>query len=241
MTSLSRSSGRREFLLAAGIWPWTWFRRDPSLAGIRFRQVRRTGGRRYIHIHGDERTAFEVLESLTSRARGDVFFIQSNTRDVQVRGLTIDPNRMWSRAGAERSLRNLNKTDTGVDQALRAIEDDREGVLRRLLPRGGELLVALHNNGPGYSVEDETAISDQVARNDKEHPDEFILCSVRADFDIQSRGPFNVVLQQNPKGEDDGSLSRLWAARNVRYVNIEAARGNAAAQRNMLDWVERVL
>ena len=41
--------------------------------------------------------------------------------------------------------------------------------------------------------------------------------------------------------EDDGSLSRLCATRGVRYVNIEAALGNAEAQQRMLDWIERVL
>jgi hypothetical protein len=45
-------------------------------------------------------------------------------------------------------------------------------------------------------------------------------------------------LQSEAKGEEDGSLSRLAAARRIRYVNIEAAKGREAAQRAMLEWVE---
>ncbi|HYO84598.1 MAG TPA: hypothetical protein VES20_24565 [Bryobacteraceae bacterium] len=238
------AESRREFLAAAavaGLLPWNWFRRAPGIAGIRFRRVRRTGARRYIHIHGNERTAHDTLVAHLDAARGDAFFIRSDERNVTAAGLTVDPNRIWSRVGAERSLRNLNKDHSSVEKALRRIDSDRDAFLKSLLPRDGNLLIALHNNGPGYSVQDEVPISDGVALNNAAHPDEFILCTMRADFDVLSAGPYNVLLQQKPPGEDDGSLSRLCAARNVRYVNIEAAHDNAAAQRAMLDWVERTI
>jgi len=77
--------------------------------------------------------------------------------------------------------------------------------------------------------------------NDKEHPHEFMLCTQVADFQILSGGPFNVLLQNKAPKEDDGSLSRLCAKNGVRYVNVEAALGNAAAQTRMLEWVNRVL
>jgi hypothetical protein len=103
------------------------------------------------------------------------------------------------------------------------------------------VLVALHNNGPDYSVRDEVPISDAVAMNDAAHPDEFMLCTIKSDFEMLSGGPFNVVLQNRAPKEDDGSLSRLCAARNVRYVNVEAAPEHADAQRRMLEWIEVVL
>ena len=71
-----------------------------------------------------------------------------------------------------------------------------------------------------------------------EHPDEFMLCTMRDDFEKLAKGPYNVLLQYTAPPDDDGSLSRLCAARNIRYVNIEAAHGNAAAQREMLEWLE---
>jgi hypothetical protein len=238
---------RREFLAASTgfelLLPWRWFRRDPSIAGIRFREVRRDDGRHYIWIHGDERTAQGVLSHWMQSATGRAYFIRSEARNVDLEGGKIDPNRMWSRAGAEKSLRNLNKewTDARIQKALDRLDGDREKCLKRLLPPKDSLLIALHNNGPAYSVQDEVSISDAAALKDALHPDEFMLCTSRPDFELLAGGPFNVLLQQHAPPDDDGSLSRLCAARSVRYVNIEAAHDNAEGQRRMLEWLNGVL
>ena len=64
----------------------------------------------------------------------------------------------------------------------------------------------------------------------------FLLASNAKDFALLEKSPFNCVLQTNPAPPDDGSLSRLCAKRGIRYVNIEAALGDTAAQRAMLGW-----
>ena len=238
---------RREFFAATAFeWllPWNWFRRDPQIAGVKFREVRKGDRRRYLWVHGNEKTAAQVLSSwMQAEADGRALFTRSDVRNVRLMGGEIDPNRMWSRVGAERNLRTLNPkwSDEQVRRVLDELDEDRESFLRRLLPRSGGLLVALHNNGPGYSVKDEIPISDSIALKDPDHADEFMLCTARPDFDILSAGKFNVVLQHRAPKEDDGSLSRLCAARGIRYVNIEAALGNETAQRQMLRWVETVL
>ncbi len=215
------------------------------MAGIPFQRIKRgPDGRHFLWIHGSERTAGEVLrEHMKDRRSGRAFLIESTQRNVPIEGGVIDPNRMWSREGAERSLRNLNKgwSDAQVKRALDRLDGGRQGFLRHLLPPPGEVLIALHNNGPGYSMKDELSISDATALNDKDHPDEFMLCVRESDFQVLAGGPFNVLLQNKVPADDDGSLSRLCAKRGVRYVNIEAALGNTAAQRRMLDWTERVL
>jgi len=241
--------GRREFLTAAaglaGLWPGSWFGKTIKMAGIPFQRVSRGGeGRHFLWIHGNERTAREVLTAhMESRHSGRAFLIESTERNVPVGGGKVDPNRMWSREGAERSLRNLNKgwTDAQVKSALDKLDRARPGFLRRLLPPPGEVIIALHNNGPGYSMQDELAISDATALNDNDHPDEFMLCVSEVDYELLAGGPFNVLLQKTAPKDDDGSLSRLCAKRGVRYVNIEAALGNTAAQKRMLDWAERML
>jgi hypothetical protein len=238
---------RREFFaITAFDWllPWKWFRGDPTIAGIRFHEIRKGDRRRYLWIHGDEVTAREVLSRwMENGANGRAFFIHSDQRNVSVEGGSIDPNRMWSRSGAEASLRSLNPEWSGdkIRDVLNKLDEGREGVLRRILPSSGQVLIVLHNNGPAYSVKDETGISDAVAMQAPESPDEFMLCTSRVDFELLAGGPFNVVLQHKAPPSDDGSLSRLCAARNVRYVNIEAAHGNAEGQRRMLEWAEAVL
>jgi hypothetical protein len=233
--------------LLFGFWGWLSIfrrRRTAKLAGIQFEIVRHGPSRwRYLWVHGNERTARQILLEHLQQSFGAGFLIESSQRYVPLEGGRIDPNRMFSRVGAEKNLRLLNP-DWSPDQiasALDRLDKDRPKFLKKLLPPPGGVLVALHNNSEGYSVRDEVPISDRTSLRDEDHPHEFLLCTDPADFDRLSLSPFNVVLQQSAPPEDDGSLSRLASKRGVRYVNIEAALGNAAGQRQMLDWVERNL
>jgi hypothetical protein len=234
---------RREFLVAAlGSFPFFWRRRTLRFGDVRFRILRDRGGsRRYIHIHGNEATARQVL--LEHRRRGNAYVVESDERNVPLLNGEVDPNRIFSREGASRNLQKLNTAWSQATQqaALDRLERDRQRFINAITPPSSGLLVALHNNGPGYSAADELPISDSCAMNDAEHPDEFILCTDAADFGILARSPFNVLLQNQGPVEDDGSLSRLAARMNFRYINIEAAHGNVAMQTAMLAFVENAL
>lgn len=235
---MNRGISRRD-LLAFALVDWFW--RKPSIAGIKFDAIRNgSDRRRYIWIHGNEPTARDVLRDHMRTTEGRAFLIDNNDRNVTIRGGKLDPNRMFSRAGAERNLRTLNPnwSPREIQPVLDALDEDRDGFLRRILPDSGGLMVALHNNGPAYSVKDEVAISNAGALNDADHPDEFMLCSSGADFTVLANSPFNALLQDKPQGEDDGSLSRVCAVRGIRYVNIEAAQGNRDGQKRMLEWLE---
>ena len=242
----SRSMISRRAFLFAGAFDWLLFWRRPSIkiAGVPFRIVRRGPDRRHFFwVHGNERTAHDVLLAHMKTFDGRAFLVENTVRNITVNSGQLDPNRMFSRAGAEKNLRTQNEKwdDARIAAALDRLDRDRDRFLKAILPPAGKLLVALHNNGPGYSVNDEVPISDAVALNNAGHPHEFMLCTMREDFDRLSKSPFNVVLQNAAPPDDDGSLSRLAAVRRIRYVNIEAAHGNTDGQRAMLDWVEKVL
>src|SRR5205085_11333392 len=134
----------------------------------------------------------------------------------------IDPNRLFSRAGADASLKRLNPdlTPDRLEAALATLDRGRERLVHALLPPRGGLLVALHNNSEGYSVKDEVPISEETSLRQPDDPHAFFLCTDARDFAVLKSSPYNVVLQHAPK-DDDGSLSRLAAARGVRYVNLE--------------------
>ena len=235
---------RRGFV-ASGLLPFSFFfNHKTGMAGAQFQmRSRGTDRRRYIWIHGNEKTAGELLAQQIKQVDGRAFLVQNSDRNVDVEGGKLDPNRMFSRVGAEANLRKLNPAWTApqIEHALHKLDHDRPKFLRRLLPREGQVLLALHNNSEGYSVNDEVPISDRTSIRDKDHPHEFLLCTNPTDFDLLAGGPFNVVLQNTAPKDDDGSLSRLCAVQGIRYVNIEAALGNAAGQRRMLDWAEAVL
>jgi hypothetical protein len=169
--------------------------------------------------------------------------IANTRRNVVYRGLSIDPNRWFSREGALANLRHLNPQAPAkqIDNLLEVLDRERPTLLGFIEPRHGGLLVALHNNGPAYSVEDELALSDRMHLADRAQPHEFFLCTHEADFEALASGPYNAVLQQAPPPPDDGSLSRYAAAHRWRYVNLEVTHGLLDRQVAMLDWLVRTL
>jgi hypothetical protein len=244
MSSSPQRPERRAWLAAAFLPFWPFRSRYQKIAGVRFDIIRHgRSTHRYFHVHGNEVTARELLYQHMRKYKGTGFTVQSLERQVGVGALEIDPNRMFSREGAERNLRrvNANYSEAAIQNAIHYLERDRRKFVKAILPPEGGLLIALHNNGPGYSVQTEIPISDAVSLADPDNPREFMLTVSRADFDILKTSPFNVVLQDKAPPDDDGSLSRLCTRLGIRYVNIEARLGNIEGQRRMLDWIETKL
>lgn len=238
-----RETSRREFLAYASIFGWLPFLRPKriELAGASFR-ITRYGhsNRRYLLIHGDEESARAVLTAHMRSHEGVAYMVEGHERNVKIESGQIDPNRMFSRTGAEANLKKLNPgwTPERVQSALALLGRGREKLVRALFPPPGGLLIALHNNGEGYSVRDEEPISDAGSIREPANPHAFFLCTSEDDFRKLSTSPYNAVLQNKAPKEDDGSLSRLAAARGARYVNLEVGRGHAGRQKEMLDWLE---
>jgi hypothetical protein len=234
-------NSRREFLLAAGFLPFFARHDRVKMAGILFRVVHRGNSpHRYLHIHGNETTARDVLLEQVNAHGGTALFIQSDTRYVPLRSGRIDPNRMFSREGAEKNLRLLNPnwSEAQIENGALALEKDRHKVLKAIRPPAGGRIVALHNNSSGYSVESEVAISDRTSLKDANNPHEFFLATDPRDFDKLAESPFNVVLQNTAPKDDDGSLSRLAAKLGIRYINLECGLGKMGRQRELLGWLE---
>ncbi len=231
---------RRSFL--SGWLPFAFHRAEMELAGIRFRVIRHgRSPRRYLMIHGDEDTARDVLTKYMSDHNGVAYIVTGKERTVTIRGLKIDPNRLFSRAGADFSIRGLNP---GVDverliDVLDYVDGQREKLLRQLMPGKGSRLFALHNNRD-YSVQDELAASNQTSIKQPAQPRNFFLCTNPGDFEILRQSPYNVVLQTEAD-PDDGSLSRLAARRGFRYINLECAIGEFDAQMERVRWLDEHL
>jgi hypothetical protein len=237
---------RREFLTfgsagAAFGWIPLFHPGHVGLAGARFRILRNGNSkRRYLLIHGDEETAREALMRNLQTHEGTGFVIENHTRHITVENGLIDPNRMFSRVGAEASLKKLNPdwNSAQIESALNLIDRGREKLVRAFFPPAGGLLVALHNNTEDYSVADEIPISDAKSIREPGRLHGFFLCTDPGDFRILATSGYNVVLQQHAPKQDDGSLSRLAAARGARYVNLEVRLGSLDRQMEMLAWLE---
>lgn len=236
---------RRQALLAWSPFFPTRARGRTRLSGVEF-QVIRNGfrpKRRFLLIHGNETTARECLLAHVRRYRGIAHLVTGPDRYVEAGGGKLDPNRMFSREGALLSYSRLNPqwTAAQVSDAADWLDRNRSHLLRKLVPPPQGLLFAVHNNSQGYSMEDEIPISDEVHLPLRSQPHEFFLAVDRIDFQRLAGGPYNVLLQENPKGPDDGSLSRLAARLRFRYVNLEAGLGKFEKQMEMMAWLERRL
>ena len=234
---------RRQFLLSA--FPFFWRKRPfLTLEQIRF-QVLRHGRspRRYLLIHGNEETARTVLEAHLETHLGNAYLVTGHERYVALDSGKLDPNRMFSREGAEKNLRSLNPdwSPEKIESALNTLDRGRPNLLQHLFPPPGGRLVALHNNSDSYSVKDEIPISDETSIRQPDNPHAFFLCTNPQDYAALAKSPYNVVWQWRAPKEDDGSLSRLSALRGVRYINLEVHLGEAERQKEMLDWMEKAL
>ena len=185
-----------------------------------------------------------ALDDHMSNGQGIAYYIKNNkTREVLVSGGLIDPNRIFSSLGAQK---NIDKYNPQWDQSkkktvLDAMDRDRENFLNTLFPDSGEVVIALHNNFKGYNVNFEIPKSDTVSIKKDQNPRDFYLCTNRRDFEILSKSPVNVVLQESYPKKDDGPLS--WAAVKwgVRYVNIETRLGWLSMQKRMLRYANEHL
>lgn len=236
---------RRAFLSLVALFPQVACgERTLKVGDARFRVFARgNSSRRYIHIHGNESTARVALADHVRNRKGVSFFISGDLRTITVNGLLIDPNRMFSRVGATASLRRLNPNAATpeIDQALATLDRDLPPLLSQLLPPTGGLLISVHNNSQGYNIQTEIPISEAHHLPKPDAPNDFFLATDPRDFEILAKSPYNAVLQSKPATEDDGSLSRLCAARGIRYVNLECYAGRLNIQREMLAWLDRAL
>jgi len=227
---------RRSFLFSA-------VKKPLSIGGIRFEvEQNKRSKRRYLHIHGNETTALDVLKQHLKTYKGIYYFVQSDKRNVPVGDCLIDPNRMFTAIGARKSLErwNKDKSPAQIDAALALLAKDRNAFLKAVSPPKGGILIAMHNNSEGYSIKDEIEISDKVHMPDEANPRDFMLATHESDFARIARGPFNAVMQKTLR-VDDGSFSVLALTRSIRYVNIETALGNYEKQQSMIGLLEQVL
>jgi hypothetical protein len=244
--NMANPYSRRDFVALSVVGPlvgWVpWLRsKEIAVGDARFRIVRhRRSTRRYVLLNGDADATRQLLLHHMESQRGTAYLIEGSTREVAIGGGKLDPNRMFSRAGAEDSLRSLNPgwNQGQVAAALDQLDLQREKLLDALFPPGRGLLIAMGGGGAGSSVSDVPAAGDRRSLPQPDNRQVFYLCTDAADYQALAASPYNVVLAGQVRARDDGSLERRAAARDIRFLQIEAGPGDAAAQRDMLAWAE---
>ena len=214
-----------------------------DIAGIQFKVIKNgESNRRFIWIHGDEKTAAILLKRHLKDNYGTAFLIENNKREVYINDYMVDPNRIFSKAGVEKNLIkfNGNISKTAIDKMVNLIANDKENFFDRITPPNRGLLIALHNNMHAYTIEDEIPLSTEISLKNSEHPHHhnFFICTNRDDYNLLSKSPYNVVLQETDPEEDNGSLSWFANRKGVRFINIETRLGYLSTQTKMLQYIE---
>lgn len=194
-----------------------------------------------IQLHGNETTALEAALQTMDIRGGSLLRIDHKQRNIsfQLHGkrYTFDPNRMFSRRGIQASLQKYGNYSTA---AINAIDAFARFFLSKI--PDSALIIAMHNNSDkqfsALSYRNDRDYKDVAADlyiNDVLDADDFYFLTDRKLFDELRHLGYNVVLQNNRKAPDDGSLSIWCGRRNRKYVNIEAQMGAVNTQQTMLE------
>ena len=197
----------------------------------------------FANLHDDESTSVDAVQDVLNRSGGRLVELRHTGKRLVVfklkgREFRVDPNRIFTPAGARKTL---ERQSTYSDEAAVAVKRFAEDLLNIYRIDRSAAVIALHNNPPGLYSALSYAAGGKYARDagdvfirDGSDPDDFFFVTERAVFDALKRKGYNVVLQDNRQVTDDGSLSVYCGKSNVRYVNVEADHGHRKEQTQML-------
>jgi hypothetical protein len=201
-----------------------------------------------LSLHNNEQTAIQTGLEYVSENGGTLYELVNNQqRNISFvlmdQRYLFDPNRIFTYKGREANLKMFRSWDKRThDEVLKFAQF----ILSEIPFR--KTIVALHNNtNEEYDITDYKRggryyrDAKAVHTNPDMDLDDFFLTTDAATYKRLKELNYNVVLQNNAKVKDDGSLSVYCARVNRKYVNIETQFGHAGVQQEMLDVLEKVL
>jgi hypothetical protein len=204
----------------------------------------------FCNLHDDENTSVEAGLVALRRSGGRLVELQhGGPRHIAFRldggEFVVDPNRIFTAEGARRTLAKLSRRTI---EAERAVERFAKDLLAVYAIERADVVIALHNNTEGqYSALSYekggvfAADASAVFIKDGSDPDDFFFVTEAAVFDALRHRGYNVVLQDNRRVTDDGSLSVYCGRAGVRYINVEAQNGHLEQQVAMIRALQGVL
>jgi hypothetical protein len=204
----------------------------------------------FCNLHDDENTAVEAGLIALRRLGGRLVELRHGSkRNITFRldaaAFVVDPNRIFTPEGARLTLSKLSRRTANAEDAVERFARD---LLTIYSIERADVVIALHNNSEGdYSAlsyakggkfaTDAAAVSIKPGND----PDDFFFVTETVLFDALRGHGHNVVLQDNRRVTDDGSLSVYCGRAGRRYINVEAQHGHLEQQVAMILALEGVL
>lgn len=203
----------------------------------------------YFNMHDDENTSVEAAKVVADKFGGTVIELKhSGERLIDFKlnnkNYKIDPNRIFTKIGISKTLDNYGDTtpeaEAEVDKFAKKLVSD--------FLKQSDVIVALHNNSNDeYSAKNyekgkknETDAA-KVFIDPANDVDDFFFVTEEKHFNKLKEKGFNVILQDNAKVTDDGSLSVYCGNEKITYINVEAQHGHLVQQIKMLEALREVL
>lgn len=200
----------------------------------------------YFRPHENESTSSDATKEIIGKYGGTFVEIKSKGQrliefTVKDKTYNFDPNRIFSIPGIENTLGNSDAEKTAaVDEVERFVK-----LLFSEFLTDKKLIIAVHNNtNEGQlSVETykKTPDAAQVFSNPNRDIDDFFYVTDIKFFNHLKAKGFNVILQDNAKVSDDGSLSVYCGKNEISYINVESEHGHLLEQIEMMTALQEII
>ena len=199
----------------------------------------------FINVHEDEQTSIDATNHYIEQV-APLHFVRlkhNKTRrvhfSIKTKDYSVDPNRIFTGRGRWKTLRDGGKFSFKASREVKAFAHE---ILSFLDER--TVVVAMHNNTDiNYSINsylpggDESKNTRSLHINPLMDPDDFIYTTEERYFKFLKAKGINVILQDNRRYVNDGSLSVYCGKKRIPYVNIETQRGHFEEQLQLIEVV----
>jgi hypothetical protein len=202
----------------------------------------------FLNVHENENTSVKAAMEFIPALGGSMFRLQhSGDRNISFKldnkKYVVDPNRIYTSVGLKASL---EKNSTYSKEAADVVQVLANQILQ--VVTNYKLVIALHNNtNKNFSILDykkggsEAMNTASLYINPEMDEDDFILTTERSIYHHLKARKINVILQDNKRAIDDGSLSVYAGKKKLAYINIEAQEGHRAEQLRLLNAVQEII
>jgi hypothetical protein len=194
-----------------------------------------------LNVHEDEVTSIETLFAHSALEPFDFFYLKhQGTRRIQFEldqeFFSVDPNRIFTKKGRKMTLKDGGNYSK---KASKEVKKFAKEICKRL--DGFSVVIALHNNSDvNYTIKSYLPSGEEAQNTKAIHinptaiADDFIYTTERNFFEQFKALDINVILQDNKRYVNDGSLSVYCGKRGIPYINIETEIGHFEAQMTLL-------
>lgn len=191
----------------------------------------------YLNLHENEQTSIKAVKNFSENYPLNFFYLnhdQTRRAHFIVEGdsCSFDPNRIYTKKGIRKTLKDGGKNNRQARQITKIVSDSVLEITSHY-----NTIVSLHNNTPDnysiYSYMPDSSESQNTAKlyiNPEMDPDDFIYTTDESIYEFLVEQQINVILQDNRKYVNDGSLSVYCGKNDISYLNIETEHGHLDMQ-----------